>query len=120
MPKVCLSSQPSLFASFSCVTVLDVLVSPAAISWLVISVIVDAVQRGFWRPFTHVGEEVVECSPAFAKGDSPTSVILKSVSLWIGAALLHSNPRLIGSRKSSLPRMAVPEMVTVPKGSGHD
>jgi hypothetical protein len=105
-----LSRQSSLSACLGGVAALNFFASPSAISWFIISVIVDAVERRFWWADAHVGKKIIEYFPPFTKGNAASSVVLPAVGFGVSAALFHGCPRLIGSRISALPRMGVSEL----------
>ena len=108
-PEFGLANQPALSARFSGVAALDVFARPSAVGRFVIAVVVDAIERRFWRSYSHVGKKVVEQFPRIAEGDASSSVVFKSDDIGIGAALDHATPRLISPREAALPRMGVPK-----------
>jgi hypothetical protein len=68
--------------------------SPAAISWLIVPIIVwiavNLILRR--RSSPHIHEEIPEISPASADFNSATSPIPPFWIIWIGATLHHSSP----------------------------
>ena len=70
--------------------------SPAAISWLVVAVIVDAVEAMFGaRASVHIGKKVDVIAPSFTNGDAATSVMLPLWVFWVAATIQHAAPRSI-------------------------
>ncbi len=69
--------------------------SPSAIIWRVISIVVDAIKRVFWRrTFSHVGEEIGKVTPSFAYGYSTTSIVHKGRVVLPSASVVHLIPRI--------------------------
>lgn len=66
---------------------------PIAVCWLVVSVIVAALDRVLWgRLSAHVREKVLELIPALANLYPSPPIVLKGRLLWIQAALSHALP----------------------------
>lgn len=68
---------------------------PAAVAWLVISIVVFAFKHCPARSISHVEHKVFEHHPPLTHRNSPSSVVVKRVSLWIGASLNHVRPRYV-------------------------
>jgi hypothetical protein len=79
--------------------------SPAAISWLVITLPVPPVERmPIARTPPHVFKEGEEISPAFADTNTNRTIALVSLILWINATIPHLNPDLVfGAVRNSEP-----------------
>lgn len=72
---------------------------PAAISGLVISVVVYSIERLFFGFLSHIREKAFKRnSPTLANRNSSSSIIPKLMVLGIRASTLHSNPACIGGR----------------------
>ena len=70
--------------------------SPFAVSGLVIPIVVDSVDRIFYRrPLAHVGEEVCKISPALTNGNPSTSVATKVFVSLVEAPLIHGCPDFV-------------------------
>lgn len=87
---------------------------PANISWLVVSVVVDAINRVLLRwPMAHVFEEGLErVHPAFTDADAPASVVRVGVDSRVVASALHVLPDAVLGRSphtgTGIARMAMP------------
>ena len=69
---------------------------PATIGRFVVAVCIDAVQRVFWRAWSHVREERGEIvHPPFADRNSSATVVLVFVVARIQTATFHLDPRSI-------------------------
>ena len=80
------SAVPNLFR-LSC---------PAAIRWLIIAIVVFAIQGVFSGGFaSHISQEVFVGQPAFAYLDTSASIVLPPVAIWVQAAAQHGCPGLI-------------------------
>ena len=75
---------------------------PAAISWLVALVVVDAIYRHSCRPFAHVGEERREVAPAVAHRDATSAI---SGIFDCQAPFFYPGPNLIGRSPSAAVNM---------------
>lgn len=67
-------------------------------------VILSPVERSPSGPLTHVREEVLKACPALADRNTATSVNTESVTLRIGAASVHRQPRAVGPSSCSTVR----------------
>ena len=87
--------------------------APLAIAWFIVSIWVwPAVEAFPGRAFAHVGEKVVEAiKPAVADRDAAASIVFKPIAFWVEATSLHARPRMIGTRISALPRVAMTKSV---------
>lgn len=90
---------------FSHVLRLLFLCRPAAVAGLIISIVVDTVERFAIRPLSHIEKKVLELCPAGANGDSATSIARVIKMVWVAATLPHGVPRSIGA---AVPAGAVP------------
>src|SRR5260221_710578 len=69
---------------------------PAAVARLIVSVIVDAVQRmKARRPWSHICEKVGEAGPPLTDFDSSASVVLPVSCARVVAARAHINPSVV-------------------------
>ena len=80
---------------------------PAAVSGLVISVVIDAVKPHARRRLAHVGEEVLEGEPPFADRNAAGAVIREPSVIRIAASLDHRRPASVGRGLRASGRMAV-------------
>jgi hypothetical protein len=69
---------------------------PSAILRLVITIVVDSLDRVAARPLAHVGQEVLERKPSFADRDSSAAVSMERKCVGIQASRFHGLPRRIG------------------------
>jgi hypothetical protein len=80
---------------------------PPNIAWLVVSIVVDAIDLMPWRrPQPHVGQEILELVPAFAHGDPASTVVFVLFVIWVAAARMHVAPRMVFG--GNLPTSRVP------------
>jgi hypothetical protein len=70
-------------------------ISPAAVSWLVVSVVVDPIEREALRTSAHVRKKVFECHPPVANCNSASSVVFILTEIWRTAAMLDALPSRI-------------------------
>lgn len=69
---------------------------PAAVSWLVVSIVVNAVNLFAGGPLTHIGKEVFKrMNPPFANGYSATAVVMVLYAVGVIAPILHGSPRAV-------------------------
>ena len=67
---------------------------PAAIAWLIITVVVDAIKRESKRLFPHICEKVFKAiSPSIAHSDAATCVAREAFVFRVVAASFHIRPR---------------------------
>lgn len=67
--------------------------SPATVAWLIIPIIVfalDAVHPGWLQ--SHVSQEVFELQPASTHFDAPTAIAVIALCFWVLATQLHGSP----------------------------
>ena len=69
---------------------------PAAIFRTVIFGVFDSFKACAKRSFAHIGKKGGEVTPSFAAGDSTTSVIFPSASIFVQASATHGFPASIG------------------------
>lgn len=81
--------QPHIVAS---VAMLLSVCRPAAVAWLVIAIVVDAVNRFSCRALAHVGKEVLKFQPPPAHFDAACTVATETSRLWILTPLQHAGP----------------------------
>jgi hypothetical protein len=74
---------------------------PSAVVRLVVTVVVDAVERVAGRAFTHISEERLEAVPARADGDATSAPLRVACMVRITASVAHIRPRAIGGRLDS-------------------
>ena len=85
--------------------------SPSAIAWLVVSFIVNAINRVlFRRALAHVGNKVRNICPAIANPDPSPAIAMEGFDVFVCASLHHRHPRIprqgIGvAMLSGVPRM---------------
>lgn len=72
---------------------------PAVFRFIVTILVRIPVKRFTEWSLAHVGKEVFKFIPSGADTNSPVSIMLKTASLWIRAALNHSRPCLVRGRK---------------------
>lgn len=72
---------------------------PLAISWFIVSVIIDTLKAFTLWAFSHISKEILKCIPRFADSYPAINVVLVSVGFWISAPLAHSQPRQASRRK---------------------
>lgn len=77
---------------FSRVIRLFLICRPPAITWLVMAIIVHAIDLHAFRSFPHVGQEQFEVIPARANGDAAISVCSITGVLRIVAPIAHAKP----------------------------
>lgn len=70
---------------------------PPAVPWLVVSVVVDTIDRLPRRARAHVGEEVWVLVPAFANADAPASPVGVTRMSRVTATTHHAVPRVVGA-----------------------
>ena len=68
---------------------------PTAISWLVVSVVVDSIYRFTGWPASHIGVEIFETSPTYANLDAAPSVVLVLGVVWVAATIFHGFPSFV-------------------------
>lgn len=74
---------------------------PAAVVWLIVSVVVDAIKRVFWgRTTPHVRDEIFEFLPSFANLNPSFAVFVELRMALVAASLLHVDPRHVFRRAS--------------------
>jgi hypothetical protein len=67
---------------------------PAAITWLVIAIVVDAVKRQAGRFLAHVSEKILKTvAPAVAYFDATATVVFELLNFRVVAPRLHLRPR---------------------------
>jgi hypothetical protein len=72
--------------------------SPLAIIWLVVAIIVLAVQGVPFGTFSHICQEVLKgIDPSGTNLDSTAAVVVIALLLWVVTAHLHVHPRTVGS-----------------------
>jgi hypothetical protein len=91
-------TRPSGRDGWSLIRVLLLASGPAAIAWLVVAVVVDAIKGCAFRSRPHVGEEVFKCAPTGAELDATASVILVRRVFLVCTSALHCAPRGIFRR----------------------
>lgn len=69
---------------------------PTAIGRLIISVIVNAINRFTNWAFPHVFQKMFNFKPSFTDFNSSAPIIFIGIMLWIGAAIYHAVPALVG------------------------
>jgi len=80
------------------VGLLNAIAGPSAIAGFVITVYVDAVQRGGVWSFSHIAKEGHEIgTPRLADHDAAPTVVFVTSDLWIGASRKRSLPTVVGS-----------------------
>jgi hypothetical protein len=65
---------------------------PAAVTRVVISVVVNTVKRMFLWARTHIGDKGLIGAPSFADGYTASSIAWKVSGVWVSAPLMHSGP----------------------------
>lgn len=73
-------------------------VSPSAISWLVVAVVINAINSCSYWSFSHIHKEVFKNTPSFANLNPPISVVNIIFIRWIVASLSHCNPCVVCCR----------------------
>lgn len=78
---------------------------PSAIFWLIVTVVVNAIQLQPGRSISHIAEKVSEVSPAITYSNPPTSVVFPRFVVGVTTATNHASPAIVGrsSRISMLP-----------------
>lgn len=80
---------------------------PPAISWLVVSIVINAIKGMFpGRTFAHVSQEILKNFPAPTYRDSTANIMFRFISSGIRAALPHVNPRHV-LRGAGLPMLVL-------------
>ena len=74
---------------------------PAAIIGFIVSVVIDSVDGKLRGWFSHIGQKSFKNSPAFANGNTSSSIALITWIVWIGAAIVHSSPAIINTGSAS-------------------
>jgi hypothetical protein len=75
---------------------------PTAVARFVVAVVVDAINRKSIGPLAHVGKELFKRIPSSAYRNSPSSIVLKVLTAWIGASFNHSSPNTISFGSNSI------------------
>lgn len=83
---------------FARVLALRLPVCPSAIARIVITVVIDSIDRHFWRALAHICKEVVELLPTFANSYSASAVDVKVRGLFVRAPLNKRAPTFVSSR----------------------
>lgn len=65
---------------------------PAAIARLIITVVVDPINRGAFRPLTHIGKKVLKNLPSRSNGNAAPSIIVKRRVLGVATPISHRRP----------------------------
>src|SRR6266550_5234788 len=69
---------------------------PFAISGLIVSVVVDALNSKFWGwPSSHIGQEIFKRGPSLAARNSSSAITGICLMFWICAALTNVFPAII-------------------------
>lgn len=69
--------------------------SPAAIAWLVIAVIVDALNTITGRAWTHICQKLREAIPALTNGNSSSTVKMIVGCVWIKTSFAQRTPNVV-------------------------
>lgn len=83
---------------------------PTAVSWLVVSVVVDAVNFPAWRLLAHVSKKVFKNLPSLTNLYSSASVSRKTFDVWIRTSGFHSSPNTPRFAHISSPCVSVNEI----------
>lgn len=86
---------------------LNVVVSPMAVTWFVVAVVVLAINCGARRSLTHVSQEVFEPFPSLAYLYSAPAPVRISRMGRVSASLSHILPRSISAANNSVLRVTV-------------
>ena len=82
---------------------------PAAITWLVVTVVVDAVERQSLLRIPHIGKEVFKVLPSRADHDSAATIAVVSGVAGARASINHVLPRPVGSAvRHGVPMAEIP------------
>jgi hypothetical protein len=88
---------------------------PAAVAWIVTTIVVDAVNRvlGRWCDTHVLKKQIKRLAPAITDGYSATAIRLKSGVLGIVASLFHPLPRIVlfGAREA-MRLSSVPDLLS--------
>ena len=80
---------------------------PAAVVRLVVTCVVDAVERLTFRPLAHIGQEVLKLKPAFANSDAAATITFPVLRIRVPAAIQCRLPAAISSRLAASSGVAV-------------
>lgn len=97
-------------SSASCRALVSSLVnsrSPSTIRWLIVAVVVDALECQFWRPSSHIGEEIGEVQPTLADCDASASIVFKCGHIGVQAPTQHRRPDAVLSAVARAYRVAM-------------
>lgn len=80
--------------------------SPAAVTRLVVAIILNAIKRSTSGPLAHIGNKVLKRFPALCYADASATILRPAIVSWVRAALNHLHPGCVFSAASEAVRSA--------------